>query len=172
MRVTQARNFGLVLIVALLLISAWYVLWVRIPDASTSLQRGHYKEAYKKLQIAAHEDDAEAQLKLGNMFYVGLGMDRDYDLALSWFHRSAMQGNSAAQYNMGIMNLQGLGAQIDLVQATAWFLVASETGEPLDSETINSKTQLRKLSGTLSPNKLQQANEIHQNTLVQIEQNQ
>jgi len=138
-------------------------IWVQMPSASTSLQRGHYQQALKKLQLSAAENDAKAQLSLGNIYYAGLGIQRDFDLAFAWYKRSAMQANNFAQYNLGLMYLQGLGTKSDLVRAAAWFMTANSTGN------LNAKTQLRKLSGTLSPNKLQQATRMHEETRMLIE---
>lgn len=46
---------------------------------------------------------ADAQAKLGLMYFQGIGVDRDAREALRWFRKAAEQGNAGAQNNLGVM---------------------------------------------------------------------
>ena len=55
------------------------------------------------LKSAAKQGDAEAQYKMGNMYYSGTEVDQDYLEALKWYKLSAEQGYIKAQYNLGLI---------------------------------------------------------------------
>ena len=50
----------------------------------------------------------------------------DYIAAISFFKKSAKQGNAQAQYNLGFMYAQGLGVTQDYKQAASWYQRAAE----------------------------------------------
>ncbi len=52
----------------------------------------------------------------------------DYTAAISFFKKSAEQGNAYAQYSIGQMYRQGLGVTQDSKQAVSWFQKAAEQG--------------------------------------------
>ncbi len=52
----------------------------------------------------------------------------DYTAAISFFKRSAEQGNAYAQYSIGQMYRQGLGVTQNYKQAVSWYQKAAEQG--------------------------------------------
>src|SRR5690554_4059208 len=78
-------------------------------------------------RLASEQQDPVAQMQLGVLYATGkdsqLGQsDRE---ALSWFTRSAMQGNVLAQYNLGLMFEQGRGAPKSFTEAAHWYTQAA-----------------------------------------------
>lgn len=57
----------------------------------------------EQYRTAAEKGNAEAQNRLGLLFYKGEGVKQDYAKALAWFQASANQGNKDAQYHLGLM---------------------------------------------------------------------
>ena len=52
---------------------------------------------------AAEQGDADAQNKLGDMYYDGEGVARDYAEARRWYRKAAEQGFADAQYNLRLI---------------------------------------------------------------------
>ena len=55
-----------------------------------------------EVRAKAEAGDAEAQVKLGDMYYFGRGVPKDYTQAVSWYRKAAQQGYAKAQYNLGV----------------------------------------------------------------------
>ena len=54
-------------------------------------------EAAKWFRKAAEQGDAEAQSKLGECYYFGIGVEKDETEALKWFRKAAEQGDDGAK---------------------------------------------------------------------------
>jgi hypothetical protein len=68
------------------------------------------------------------QYKLGNVYYQGNGVTKDYMKAIEWFRKAAEQGMPEAQYMTGTMYDRGEGVPQDFVKAVAWYSKAGEQG--------------------------------------------
>jgi TPR repeat protein len=86
---------------------------------------GDFENTLKK----ADKGDAKAQINLGDMFYDGKGVPKDYKKALHWWAKAAEQGNAEAQYNLGWMYQNGKGVPQNYKQAAYWFTKAAEQGD-------------------------------------------
>ena len=69
------------------------------------------------LRARAEAGDAEAQVDLGVMYFVGDGVPQDYAEAVRWYRLAADQGHARAQFNLGFMYATGDGVPQDGVQA-------------------------------------------------------
>src|SRR5689334_1073322 len=49
------------------------------------------------VSISADKEHSDAQFNLGNCYYYGFGVEKDFKEAVKWFQLSAEQGNSYAQ---------------------------------------------------------------------------
>lgn len=76
----------------------------------------------------AEEGDVDAQYNLGIIYYHGEGVPKDYEEALSWFHKAAEQDDADAQYNLGFMYGRGEGIEKSHAQSAAWFKRAADQG--------------------------------------------
>ena len=65
-------------------------------DVKTSFSVGNYELASEQLLPLANEGNSEAEYSLGYLFYYGLGVEQDKELAREWFRRSAKQQNMKA----------------------------------------------------------------------------
>lgn len=77
----------------------------------------------------ADTGDADAQYRLGLMYYNGKGVPQDYDLAFKWTKLAANYGLPIAQTNIGAMYLFGNGVSKDTDKALDWFLKAANQNE-------------------------------------------
>ena len=87
-----------------------------------------YESAIEHFRKAAEKGNAEAQFKLGNCLYQGLGAEQDQAEAVKWFRKAAEQGLAKAQFNLGLCFYQGLGTEQDYAEAVNWFRKAAEQG--------------------------------------------
>lgn len=97
-----------------------------------AFNQGEYKAALKVFKRLAEQGNADAQLKLGQMYHYGLGTKEDDPLAFSWIRKAAEQANADAQFQLANMYLYGFGVpkketDPDL-QAVQWFFKAALQG--------------------------------------------
>lgn len=65
-------------------------------------------EAVRWYTMAAEQGDADAQFNLGNAYYHGRGVRRDYRQAAYWWQRAADQGDSGAMHNLQTLYSSGV----------------------------------------------------------------
>ena len=58
---------------------------------------------FEQLLARAEEGDANAQLSLGEKYYDGQGVLKDYKEAMKWYRKAADQGDAMAQARLGLM---------------------------------------------------------------------
>ena len=83
-------------------------------------------ETYTSL---ATNNDAVAQLILGECYYFGWGVEQDYKKSVEWYKKSAEQGYAAAQFNLGICYYRGQGVEQDYKKAVEWYKKSAEQGD-------------------------------------------
>ena len=54
------------------------------------------------VQKSAEQGDADAQDKLGLMYYNGQGVPKDYKEAVKWYTKAAEQGDDSARTTLGL----------------------------------------------------------------------
>ena len=83
--------------------------------------------------------DAIAQYKLGLMYYVGEGVNKNFELATEWLIKSAEQNYADAQNTLGewySSDLKGNYNQLDEERAVYWFSKAAEQGHVEASDSL------------------------------------
>jgi TPR repeat protein len=87
-----------------------------------------YETTFRKNLPLAQEGNASAQYNIGTMYYEGLGVDDNFDEALTWFRRSADQGYARAQSRLGFIYAYGSKVPRDYTLAVKWFQRAADQG--------------------------------------------
>lgn len=77
---------------------------------------------------AAEAGVAMAQAKLGNAYFAGAGVTRDFPAAQRWYRRAAEQGFADAQYVLGIWLSGGVAGTTDPVEGYRWLALAERQG--------------------------------------------
>ncbi len=95
-----------------------------------------YAKSFREFKVLAEQGEANAQFKLGVMYYSGQGVPGDYVEALNLFKKAALQGHPLAQYNVGYMNEKGEGTPQDYVEAAKYYRQAAERGNQLAQYTL------------------------------------
>lgn len=103
------------------------VLCVSVSRAlSTSAATAQNKGVDPAVLAKANVGDAEAQHELGDMYYFGQGVRRDYAQAAIWYRKAAEQGNHDSQYRIGVLYQFGWGVPRDDAQAFVWIKKSAE----------------------------------------------
>ena len=100
-------------------------------------QAAHAKESLNQVQQDLVQKDydravsgnPQAQFEMGERFYQGLGVGKDYATAAAWFELAAKQGHPNAQRLLAMMLFVGRGVSPDPVEAYKWIHLASLRGE-------------------------------------------
>lgn len=94
-----------------------------------AFEANDYANAFKLLKPLADQGDAEAQCIIGNMYDLGLGLERDIIKAVEWYRKSAEQGYGLASNNLGTIFKSGReGILMDRVESNKWYQKAREQG--------------------------------------------
>ncbi len=89
-------------------------------------------EAMRRDRAAAWHGDAEAQARLGVLYFAGWGgVQQDDAEAFKWFDLAARQNHARAQAYLGILYAQGRGVERNPVVAQVWFNLAVTQGDRL-----------------------------------------
>lgn len=106
---------------------------IKLNKAEEQLMNGGYDEAISVIREMADGGNVRAQHDLGWAYRQGLGVDQDYEQALSWFTKAAEAGEApdsySASYYVGEIYYKGLGAvEADREMAIKWLKLAREHG--------------------------------------------
>lgn len=103
-----------------------------IDDAIQTLDAGRYEEAARKLAPLADSGLAEAQYRLGLLYYTGKGVTENEKKSYELLLKSAKQGHLQAMFHLGNLLTFGqdaarLVADPD-VEAARWYFQAATAG--------------------------------------------
>ncbi len=100
-------------------------------------------EAAKWWRKSAEQSFSEAEVGLGNLYYLGDGVGQDFAEAYKWFRSAAMHGETMSCLRLSTMYLKAQGVSQDLVKAYAWLSVHRPSDEA-------NRDKQRRLLSTLS----------------------
>jgi uncharacterized protein len=86
------------------------------------------QEKLQKTRIEAEQGNAKAQNRMGVIYEIGLGINKDDIEAVKWYRLAAEQGYAEAQFNLGEMYEEGRGVTADKTMAKAWYEKACNNG--------------------------------------------
>ncbi len=84
-----------------------------------------YEQAFQLFKSIADKNPA-AQLMIGNMYQLGLGVAKNETTAYKVFQESYQNGNIDAAYHIGLLLFYGTGVTKNLTMAFNWCLLAAE----------------------------------------------
>jgi TPR repeat protein len=91
-------------------------------------KRGDFGTALRIWLPLAERGDAGAQNNVGYMYSRGDGVPRNFEIAASWFQKSANQGHADGLHNLGLRYANGEGVPRDDAMAATLFLKAAKQG--------------------------------------------
>jgi len=88
----------------------------------------NYKVALEsfKASIAIGEDTGKSQFFIGQMYYYGNGIEKNYTKAREYYQKSAEANIDGAYYMLGNIYYSGIGVEVDYLKAKEWFLKAAK----------------------------------------------
>ena len=94
-----------------------------------------YYEEYEyddieELKQEAVNGNHAAQNTLGDCYFEGEDVRKNYKEAVRWYRASAEQGNSCAQFSLGYCYYYGNGVKVDNDEAFRWFKESAEQENP------------------------------------------
>jgi TPR repeat protein len=90
------------------------------------------------LMQRAEAGDPVAQFTLGSCYANGRGVPRDYQQAVQWYYRSAVQGYAPAQNRLGVCYYRGLGTPRNFASAVVWYRKAADQGNAVAQDNLGS----------------------------------
>jgi hypothetical protein len=97
-------------------------------DGQAAFDRHDYATALQVWQPLADHGDAQAQNKLGNMYWAGEGVPKVYTESVKWWRLAADQGYTKAQANLAAAYENGWGVSQDYSEAGRWYEAAARQG--------------------------------------------
>ena len=111
-----------------------------LEDGEAALKAKDYPAALKLLSPLANKGDAAAELDLGEMYRLGLGVPEDADAAGAWTLKAAEQGSSKAQLQIAALCMLPalFGATKGCDYANVWLREAADRGDPQAEQLLGS----------------------------------
>jgi len=127
------RNTLRRLIISLALFSSLtaHFAWAGLNEGRQAYEKGDYAAALMELRPLAEKGHAEAQTKLGFIYFQGLGVPQDYAEGLKWIRPAAEQGFAEAQFALGIIYVGGKAVPQNGAEAYKWFFLAAAQGSEM-----------------------------------------
>ncbi|SNY90964.1 hypothetical protein SAMN04515647_1155 [Cohaesibacter sp. ES.047] len=97
--------------------------------AYSAYQRGYYLTAFDFATRLAGQGDVAAQTLLGELYYRGLGVERDVKEAASWFELAAAEKDAEAEFALGLLYARGQGVDKNTDKAIELFEKAAAQGQ-------------------------------------------
>ena len=96
--------------------------------AERAIARGNYAEAAATLRPLAERGNAQAMVKLGDLYLAGQGVERSDELALRMYRGASDRGNGEAHQRLGSLYDKGRGVPQNNFQAFAYYVAAVKSG--------------------------------------------
>ncbi len=78
------------------------------------------------------------QYRIGKMYAMGYGTERDFQKAAEWYEKAADEGNPFATYALGCLHRRGQGVEWDEARAMAYFQAAAASGNEYAQQLLGS----------------------------------
>jgi len=101
--------------------AGWRLLNQPAPNAYMAMAKGQYLVASEYYGDEADAGNPDAQNSLANLYYLGLGVEQNFEKAAELYLASARNGFAPAQVNLGHLFSQGFGVRQDPMKAFAWY---------------------------------------------------
>jgi len=102
---------------------------IEFEKADQEYKKMNYAVAYDQFKKIADKGNAVAQMRIGDMFLLGQGVERNSQDGLRWYRLAADQGNHVAQFTVGYWYEKGRHLVQNYSEALRWYKLASLQGE-------------------------------------------
>lgn len=88
---------------------------------SKKFNENKYSELIDSMKYLAENGNIDAAKKVGNYYYDGTGVKKDYLEALKWYKKAALLGDQWSEIRLGEMYRDGKGTPSDIDESKKWF---------------------------------------------------
>lgn len=107
------------------------------------LESKEFWKNFDELTFNAQTGDADAQNKLGEMYYYGDEIEQDLNQAVYWFKEAAKQKHADGMFNLGVCFVNGDGLEKNKTTGLGFIRQAAKLGSELANEYLSdAKLQL------------------------------
>ena len=99
-----------------------------LDEIRAQLASGNAEAAVEQLRLLARENNAQAQVLLGDLHMKGQGVLHNFSLGANWYQRAADAGDAEAEYKLGRLFQRGEGVILYLGRARDLFAKAAQQG--------------------------------------------
>jgi TPR repeat protein len=89
----------------------------------------HFKASFDEHIRPAENGSPESQFQVGFAYLNGLGVNKDQELAVSWWIKAAGQGHILAMRSLAFAYGHGTGVDIDEAESLKWSARGAEMGD-------------------------------------------
>ncbi len=90
--------------------------------------QGNINNALKYYQLAADQNHARAQTKLGTLYYQGIVVQQDLEKSIQYFQEAVKQHEPLAANNLATCYEQGIGIEQNDIEAVRLYTIAAKKG--------------------------------------------
>jgi len=112
--------------------------------ASFYITKGDFKEARRWLGKAAKQDNSNAMCLLGDLYYHGQGVEKDFNKAMKIYKLAVMLKNPLASYQLGTMYYNGHGISVNYAEALRLFKQGGKRGKATLNQICNASPEFCK----------------------------
>ena len=107
-----------------------------LDEIRAQLASGNAEAAVEQLRLLARENNAQAQVLLGDLHMKGQGVLHNFSLGANWYQRAADAGDAEAEYKLGRLFQRGEGVILYLGRARDLFAKAAQQGHQGAAEAL------------------------------------
>ena len=101
----------------------------QLKQGQDAFDRCDYKTAFDLLLPLAEQGDAQAQCIVSSLYWLGQGIEANFEESIKWLRKSAEQNHALACNTLACMyTAGGPGLTPDQEEATKWYRRAYENG--------------------------------------------
>ena len=108
------------------------------------ITKGDFKEARRWLGKAAKQDNSNAMCLLGDLYYHGQGVEKDFNKAMKIYKLAVMLKNPLASYQLGTMYYNGHGISVNYAEALRLFKQGGKRGKATLNQICNASPEFCK----------------------------
>lgn len=112
---------------------------------------------FHESETGSFDNNAKMQYCIGEVYYYGDGVSKDFSKALKWYKKSADLGFPDAQFSLGIMYENGEGVSENIKEAAKFYYLSAKQGNQNAREAIVNLAELE------DPNALYYLGDIYYN---------
>ena len=136
----------------------WYKKAAELDHVSSMTRMAYYYREHKKYNEAmlwagkaAENDDTDAKILIGTMYYHGEGVESSYRKAFSWYEKAAEEGSDWGMVYLAGCYERGDGVAQNWSKAYEWYSKAAEAGNENAQEWLEEEGETNQVSNIESP---------------------